>query len=41
MVRAIARRRRELAFTGHGKLGAWLGRHCPGLVNFAVTRLAR
>lgn len=38
MLRAIHRRRREYVFTGHGKLGAWLGRHMPGLVHFALTR---
>jgi NAD(P)-dependent dehydrogenase (short-subunit alcohol dehydrogenase family) len=34
--RAIAtathRRRREYVFTAHGKFGAWLGKHAPGLV---------
>lgn len=32
MVRAIAARRREYTFTGHGKLGAFLGQHFPGLM---------
>lgn len=41
MVRAIHRRQREYVFTGHGKIGAWLGRHLPGLVHFAVTRSSR
>ena len=38
MVDALYRRRRELTFTAHGKIGAYLGRHWPGLVHFAVTR---
>ena len=38
MIRAIHRRKREYVFTGHGKVGAWLGRHMPGLVHFALTR---
>ncbi len=38
MVRAIEKRRREYVFTGHGKVGAWLGQHLPGLVHFAVSR---
>ncbi len=38
MVRAILRRKRELVFTGHGKLGAWLGQHFPGLLHFFTTR---
>jgi NAD(P)-dependent dehydrogenase (short-subunit alcohol dehydrogenase family) len=38
MVRAIYKRRREYTFTGHGRLGAWLGRHMPGLVHFVTTR---
>ena len=38
MVTAISRRRREVVFTGHGRLAAWLGRHAPELIHFAVTR---
>lgn len=38
MARAIRKRKREVVFTGHGKLGAFLGRHAPGLVHLAVTR---
>jgi NAD(P)-dependent dehydrogenase (short-subunit alcohol dehydrogenase family) len=38
MVRAIAKRRREYVFTGHGKVGGFVGRHWPGLVHFALTR---
>lgn len=32
MVRAIAARKREYTFTVHGKLGAFLGQHFPGLM---------
>ena len=38
MAGAIYRRKREFVFTWHGKFGAWLGRHAPGLVYFATTR---
>jgi len=41
MVRAIYRRRREFVLTAHGKFGAWLGRHLPGVAHFAITRLGR
>ena len=41
MVRAIRRRRREFVFTGHGRLGAFLGQHCPGLLGFLQSRSAR
>lgn len=38
MVDAIASRKREYVFTAHGKVAAFLGKHAPGLVHFAVTR---
>jgi NAD(P)-dependent dehydrogenase (short-subunit alcohol dehydrogenase family) len=38
MVKAMLARKREYVFTGHGKLGAFLGRHLPALVHFAMTR---
>lgn len=38
MVRAIDRRAREYVFTVHGKVGAWMGRHAPGLVHLIMTR---
>lgn len=38
MVDAIARRKREYTFTGHGKVGAFAGRHMPGLLHFGMTR---
>lgn len=31
MVDALHRRKRELVFTGHGKVGAFFGQHLPGL----------
>lgn len=37
-VGAIAARKREYTFTGHGKVGAFVGRHLPGLVHFGLTR---
>jgi hypothetical protein len=38
MVRAIHARKREYVFTAHGKLGAFLGQHFPGLVHQALVR---
>jgi NAD(P)-dependent dehydrogenase (short-subunit alcohol dehydrogenase family) len=38
MADAIYRRKREFTFTGHGKMLAFLGRHLPGFVHFAMTR---
>ena len=38
MKRAIARRKRQFVFTGHGRAAALIGRWFPGLVYFAVTR---
>ena len=38
IARAIHDRRIELVFTGHGKVGAWLGRHAPGIVYLGMTR---
>jgi short-subunit dehydrogenase len=38
MRKAIAKRKREFVFTGHGKFGGYMGRHFPGLVHFAQTR---
>lgn len=38
MIDAIAKRKREYTFTGHGKLGAFAGRHMPGLLHFGMTR---
>ena len=38
MIKAIARRKREYVFTGHGKFGGYMGRHFPGILHFAQTR---
>jgi NAD(P)-dependent dehydrogenase (short-subunit alcohol dehydrogenase family) len=38
MVDALARRDREYVFTMHGKLGAFMARHAPGIVHYAMTR---
>ena len=38
MVRAIEKRRLEYVFTGHGRIGAWFGRHFPGFVHFVISR---
>ena len=38
MVDAIASRKREYTFTGHGKIGGFAGRHVPGIVHFGMTR---
>lgn len=41
MADAIARRKTEHVFTGHGKLGAFFGQHLPGLTMFAQARASR
>ncbi|MFZ9886056.1 MAG: SDR family NAD(P)-dependent oxidoreductase [Myxococcota bacterium] len=38
MLGAIYRRQREVVVTGHGKLGAFLGRHLPGVTCFFMER---
>ena len=38
IVRAAARRRREVIVTGHGRLAVWLERHAPWLVAFGSRR---
>jgi short-subunit dehydrogenase len=38
IVRAVARRRREVVVTGHGKVAVWLARHLPSLLAYAVER---
>ncbi len=35
---AIHARKHEFVFTGHGKIGAFLGQHTPGVLRFAMTR---
>ena len=41
MAHALHARRRELVFTGHGRVAAFLGRHAPGLVHALLARQAR
>jgi short-subunit dehydrogenase len=38
IVRAVARRRREVVVTGHGKVAVWLARHLPWVVALALER---
>lgn len=38
--KALHRRDREYTFTGHGKFGAFVGRHLPGLAHTLMTRSA-
>ena len=37
IVDAIAARRREVVFTGHGRVSAWLGQHAPWLLHAVMT----
>jgi hypothetical protein len=39
MARAILKRKREFVFTGHGHLGAFLGRHMSWLVHLIGSRI--
>jgi len=41
ILHAVARRRREVVVTGHGKLAVWLERHMPWLVSYAFSRSGR
>jgi len=38
IVRALHRRRREVVFTGHGKVGAFIGQHMPGVAHLMMRR---
>lgn len=38
MAGAIASRKHEFVFTGHGQVGAFVGQHLPGVLRFAMTR---
>ncbi|MFK7990413.1 MAG: SDR family NAD(P)-dependent oxidoreductase [Sandaracinaceae bacterium] len=38
MADALYKRKKELVFTGHGKVGAFFGQHFPGLAVLAQTR---
>ena len=39
IVRAVARRRREVVITGHGKAFVFLHRHAPWLTSFVIRRV--
>lgn len=41
MADALHARRREYVFTAHGRLGAFIGQHLPGLAIFAQARSSR
>jgi short-subunit dehydrogenase len=41
IARAVARRRREVIVTGHGKLAVWLQRHVPRLVAWGLRQSMR
>jgi NAD(P)-dependent dehydrogenase (short-subunit alcohol dehydrogenase family) len=41
IVDAVAKRKREFTFTGHGKVAAFFGKHTPGLVHHALTKFAK
>jgi short-subunit dehydrogenase len=41
IVNAIQKRKREHVFSGHGKVGAFLGQHMPGLTVFAQARASK
>ncbi len=38
IVQAIHRRKREVVFTGHGKVGAFIGQHLPGIAHLMMRR---
>jgi len=38
IVRAVARRRREVVITGHGRLFVFVHRHAPWLTSFVIRR---
>ena len=38
IVNAIYKRKRELVFTGHGKVGAFIGQHLPAVAHLMMTR---
>lgn len=41
MLDSMHRRQKEFVFTGHGKVGAFFGKHAPGLVMYAQARQRR
>ncbi len=38
IVNALVARRRDHVFTGHGKVGAFIGQHMPSVAHFVLTR---
>jgi NAD(P)-dependent dehydrogenase (short-subunit alcohol dehydrogenase family) len=38
VVKALFKRKREVVFSGHGKVGAFLGQHLPGIARRVVAR---
>ncbi|MBW2459667.1 MAG: SDR family NAD(P)-dependent oxidoreductase [Deltaproteobacteria bacterium] len=38
IVKALHKRKRELVFSAHGKVGAFFGQHLPGLAHLVMTR---
>jgi hypothetical protein len=38
VVRAIYKRKRELVFTGHGKIGAFIGQHMPSIAHYMMRK---
>lgn len=38
IVKSIHKRKREVVFTGHGKVGAFVGQHLPGVAHMMMTR---
>ena len=38
MIDAVHARKREVVITGHGKIGAFVGQHLPGMLHLAFTR---
>ena len=41
IVDALWARKREITFTGHGKVGAFLGQHLPGVAQFVMRKPGR
>lgn len=41
IVKAIAKRKREFTFTGHGKVASFFGKHMPGVVHHAITKFGQ
>ena len=39
MVQALGRRKLEYTFTGHGRVGAFVGRHAPWVLQLLGARM--